>query len=439
MLKQIIFSIFLVNLVSLSTFSQTPVKEYEPPKVIEGSNLLLNSNPNMHIFNSDNSLQQTRVSYNIDINANYTRWRLTNSIDYTFKANISTYFRRYSYPIFENRKYYSSLFLNMRGGLSYYLLKNKFFIGTYAKFSQSISNSDKPRTYISLFPNIGYGKIIDAMVVNETSNFEKVLLKENYISKPFDNMTRQIINNLLDKRNHSEYYSKYKDDAEIEFFTELEKYLLREKVISKPLNARATIKLLQTLENSSFILFPLFKGYQLQAEFNYIKSNTKDTIVFPQTITLNGAYGLPLGSKTSLLFTSHFIFPISSSFNVDYRQFNMHSPIFLKSEFQLENNYSLVNPSFIYLGNDLYDYKAAASVYLFHYLNPTVGIIGSIEYTTGKKKLLSKKLDNFLNADAVLLFNILNKMKLSTGVHFSQYPKDSYNFSFSSGISYFIF
>ncbi len=431
--------IILYFLPGLCSFSQNIVDEYKLPKVIEGSNLSIYANPNLYITKYDNSSQSNLVSIFANISSSYSKWRLTNKIDYSIKAGLSTSFYKLTRTYFDERNFLAAVSFNIRGGLSYYLTKNKFFIGSYTEAAQTISSSSKPSSYISVYPFIGYGKIVDAFVVNETSNFERVLKRENYINRPFDKVTRQLINSLLDKKNGNEFSSKYKDDADIEFFTELEEYLIKKNIINKPLNARTTLKLYQTLKNSSFILFPLYKGYQFQAEFNYMNSNRKDTSVFPQTITLNAVYGLPMGKNNSLLFSSHFIIPLNNDYNIDFVRLFMHSPVFLKSEFQKINNYEEINPSIISLYDKLFDYKVAAKIGIFQYLSETAGFNANIEYTLGKVKKPAVNYKYFLEANAILIFNILNKLRLSSGIYFTHFAERKYRFSIYNSFTYSIF
>lgn len=437
MLRKVNLFIFLVNLISLTSFSQNPIKEYEQPKVIEGSNLSIYAAPNLELSNRDIKVFDSKLSYYMRFSSGYTKWRFTERLDYALSTTFTTSLSKNPYS--SNDGFRSSVEFNFRGGASYFYLKDKLFAGLYSSGSTQFSRGNKPYYNINLYPNIGFGKITDAFIVNETSNFEKVLKDEKFINKPFDKKTRMLINLILDKRNGNVFSSLFKNDAEIEFFTELEKFMLDEKIINKPLNARVTMKLYQTLYDRNFILFPLYKGYQFQAELNYPNSNYEDTIIYPYTLSLNAVYGIPLSSKTSVLFSAHYVFPLNNNYNVDFYSANMHSPVFIRSEFAKISNYNYLNRGYIPIYGNLHYYKAAAEFYIFHYLNQMAGIIGSIKYITGKQKAPNSYMDYSVIANADLVLNIINKLRFTTGIDYYFNDKKEYYLSFRSGISYFIF
>ncbi|MBZ0202975.1 MAG: hypothetical protein K8I03_08170 [Ignavibacteria bacterium] len=435
MLNKIILLISLFSF--LTAFSQEKIIEYKEPAVLEGSNLSVYVYPNLNLTNEITIESDSKLSYYLGLSSAFTKWRFTERVDYSVSAVLGTLFAKNSFPT--DNEVYSSGDIAYSAGASYYLLKNKLFAGLYSTGTAFFGKGHKPDFSGRFNPYIGYGRIKDAFIVNETSNFEKVLLDEKYLSKSFDKKTRLILNSILDKRNGNVFRSLFKDDDEIVFFTELEKFLLDEKVINKPLNARTTMKLYQTLYNRNFVLFPLYKGYQFQAELSFRSSNARDTIIFPKTLTLSAAYGLPLSIKTSMLFSTQFVFPLNSNFNRAFYETDMHNPVFMRSEFQNISNYSYVNPGYIFLDAYLYDYKAAAEIYVFHYLNNTAGVIGSFEFSAGKRKEFDNKLDYELDASTMLVLNIINKLRLDSGIFYSFDNNNKYELSFGSRISYYVF
>ncbi len=417
--------------------SQERINEYEVPAVIEGNNLSLYISPDFRLSKYTEPEAETKYSYNLDLSANYTRWRFTKSTDYTVSAIYSTYLYKPS-NVYEY-SFYSHVGTSFKGGISHYLTKDKFFAGAYSRLSAEFSNHSEPHFGGEFYPYIGFGRITDAFIVNETSNFENVLTEEKYIKKKFDKKTRSLLNSILDKRNGKEFLSLYRNDAEIEFFTELENILLKEEIIDKPLNARVTMKLYQTLYDRTFILFPIFKGYQFQAELGYHLANNSDTVVYPKTITLNAAFGLPLNNKTGLLFSGRCAFPLNRNFTEDFFDFDMHSPIFLRSEYQqIRNIYDLQSVYYNIYG-DLYDFKFACNVNLYHYINPVVGLTGRIEYVAAKRRSPDNYTDYSIYSGANLVLNIINKFRLNSGVDMFYTDEKEYHLSFSSSISYYVF
>lgn len=427
-------SVFL----SSSSRSQDIVSEYKEPQVIEGSNLTIYADPDIMYGNRYDSRSTNQFGYFIGARAYYTKWKFTNRIDYSLSSSVHLDMSKY--PDSDHDNFYSSSSFGLKGALSYYLIKDKLFIGGYNRFSAGFHNYQSSMFQNRFYPFIGYGKLTDAFIINETSNFESVLLKEKYISKPFDIKTRDLLNLLLDQRNSSVFGSLYKDDADIEFFTKLEKILLEKGIINKPLNARTTMKLYQTLTNSSFILFPLFKGFQFQAELGYITNNyDADTVRDPVTLSLNSVYGKPLGIHTSLLFYGHFVFPVNKNSNTDYYEPNMHSPVLLRAEYQLIRNYNEINPDFIYIKNGLFDYKANAGIKIFHYFNPFTGISGWFEGYIEKNKVSSLPLGYNIYTGGELLLNVLNKFRISSGVHIFKETGNGFMVHLRNSLTYYIF
>ncbi len=437
MLRKLNLFTFFISAFVLSSQSQEKIKEYEPPKVIEGSNLTLYAEPYLRYSNRDLAIDESKLTYYMYVSSEYTKWRFSERTDYSLRASLNT--SLFKGPQSDIYGIETSAQMYLKGGISYYLSKNKLFAGIYSDVIAQFQKGRYPAESISLYPNIGFGKITDAIVVNEASNFENVLKDEKYINKPFDKKTRMLLNSLLDKRNGNVFSSIFKDDAEIEFFTELEKILLEEKIIDKPLNARATMKLFQTLYDGKFILFPQYKGYQFQAELGYQNSNYMDTLKYPLTLSLNAVYGIPLSSKTSVLFSVHYVFPVNNNYNTDFYRINMHSPIFIRSDFLNISYNNFLNSGSFSISRNLYDYKYSAGFYIFHYLNRIAGIYGDIQYDAGKQKAAESGTNYVLRANGNLVFNIINKLRLATGVGYYYNDKKEYYFTFNSGISYYIF
>ena len=103
------------------------------------------------------------------------------------------------------------------------------------------------------------------------------------------------------------------------------------------------------------------------------------------------------------------------------------------------SNYRLLNDRYINLFEELYDFKASFDFYVFHYLNRMAGVTGRVEFNTGKQKTSESKFDYSVNAEADLVFNIINKLRVTTGIEYLYTSRYEYNFSLSGGISYVFF
>lgn len=433
--------LFFILFFPSAIFSQDNIKNYEPPKVIEGSNLTINSYPRISTYRVNEFSSNNITTFNVNFQTDYVRWKFTDRLNYTLRSGVSmSLYRSDKDNSYESEdRYYGSFGMNVQGGASYYLYPNCFYAGSYISAYTSVSTRNKPYHSAALYPNIGYGKLVDAFIVRETSNFEDILLKEDYIKRKFDKKTNDMINELLDRRNGTEFLSKYKDDNEIEFFTVLEALLLKNGVIEKPLNARTTLLLFRTLYNSSFVLFPIFRGFQTQAELEFDFDNGNDTLSSPKVLTLSSIYGLPLSQRTSLVFSGFFSFPVNKNYNRDYYGFNVHSPIALRSGEQFRNNFFGIVPNVFFSYNDIFSYKAAAGFNIFHNIARTVGLSGAIRFNTGKKRDEENTFDYNLQSSILLIYNILSKLRLTGGLFVSNSPRTKYSVNLQGGFTYIIF
>lgn len=426
---------------SAAVFSQDDIKNYEPPEIIEGSNLTINSDPRISTYQVDEYSSNNITTFYVSLQTDYVRWKFTDRLNYTIRSGVSMSLYRSDKDIRSESKdrYYGSFGINVQGGASYYLSPNTFYVGSYVNANASLSTLDKPYRSAVLYPNIGFGKLVDAFIVRETSNFEDILIREGYIKRKFDKKTADMINELLDRRNGSEFLSKYKDDNEIEFFTMLEALLLKNGVIEKTLNARTTLLLFRTLYNSSFVLYPVFRGFQTQAELKIDFDNIEDTLSSPKVLTLSSIYGLPLNQKTSLVFSGFFAFPVNNNYNRNYYGFDVHSPIALRSSQQFRNNFFGIVPNVFFSYNDVFSYKAAAGFNIFHNIARTVGLSGAIRFITGKKRDVENTYDYNFQSSFSLIYNILSKLQMTGSLYVSNSPRTKYSVNLQGGFTYIIF
>ncbi|MBL8017907.1 MAG: hypothetical protein JNK43_11590, partial [Ignavibacteria bacterium] len=264
MTKYCLILIAFLFTASINIYTQNPIKDYDVPKISEGMNLELSGSPRFNLQKDKSDTANSEYAYEIDLGASYTKWRFSPSLDYTLSATLSG--SSYSYPesnIIEKNEHSSRLLFGYTGSVSKYIVPKHLYFGMHSEGFLQAQYHRKPSYIFTFSPYVGTGRITNAFVVNEALNIEKILLKRGYINKVLDKDTRTLLNNLLDRRNLGEYRSKYKDNAEIHFFEETEAMLLEKGIISKPLNAAATMEIYQSFTNNKYILYPVFKGYQL--------------------------------------------------------------------------------------------------------------------------------------------------------------------------------
>jgi hypothetical protein len=448
MLKKSILYLFLHLFIISILFSQEKAKEYELPDVIEGMNLNVLVNPYLSISKESTDTSVNETNYSFRFTSSVSKWKFTPRYNYVFKAHTQGEVYKSSGDGIVSRflpKTGEEKFTYTSFGLSYeaaadYVFTDKFYFGVYNNSYFYTNNRSTPGFLTSIYPYLGYGKIVNAFVINEVSNIEEVLKREKYVTDSFNKKNRLQLNVLLDKRNTGEFSSKYKSDAEIEFFTELEKLLLKEKIINKPLDARATMKIYQSLTNGNFILFPVFKGWQINSELELLYRNDKnDTNYYPRAFTFSGIYGLPISNKSSILLSAAVSFPTNSNYNYGNYDFEIHSPVILRTKTQYNSFNQVLLPEYWFFNYwNLYDYKIFGKVNYFHNFSSTVGFSVSLNFVTGKRKQ-ENYFNRILSGEAILKYNIINKLTIESGLYFRALDKYDYSVSFGTFIGYNIF
>ena len=443
-----VFAALSVILTPRFLFSQDEIKNYLPPEVIKGSDLNVSFNSSFSSSKSNYSGDK-RTGGRLNFNGSYDCWKLTDRLNYAISALSNINFEKSNSTdvisnadISEERVYLSSSNY-LRAGASYYFLKNKLYGGIFTKTSAYFGNKTKPYYNADFFPSIGFGKLVDAAEVTDADNFEKVLIKQKVISKPLSADVKKKLIELLDRRNNSEFYSKYKDDAEIEFYSQVERLLTDEGVISSPLSSRTTLKLFQTLSNSKFIFYPKYKGYQFQAEIDYTMDNGGFEAVqteYFKSATLSAIYGLPINAKLSLLGTAFFTVPVKYNYLDDYDYYDFHSPISLVQYFQRPNYNNELVPFFEgSKGSESFSYKMSGAVDAFYNINSIAGAnfhgqLNLAKLTGGAGSALAS-----YEIRAELDYNILSKMILELSVNYDKSFYSGYDFGGAFRINYIIF
>jgi hypothetical protein len=420
-----------------STFSQNPIKDYEIPKVTQGTNLVFSGSPRLSFEKANVDSAESEFGYDIDLSAQYSIWRFTPSLDYTLRGSIYAFSASDPEPIImERNSVFNTFSARFDGAAAKYVIPKHLYVGMFTGMQLHTRTGIYPSTYLSFSPFVGTGKMTDAYVVNEASNIESILLKRGYISKAFDRSARTLLNNLLDKRNYGEYNSKFRDNAEIQFFTDAEELLLAKGIISKPLNAAATMEIYQSLTNSKYILFPVFKGYYLQAEFSYTQQIYEHDKYFDRSASLSAVYGIPLGLKTGTVISAAIVLPLSDQSEAGMGH-EIYSPILLKERQSIRNNSGYIDPDIYFNSGRKCDFKSVLEFNIFHNFSTFAAIKGHLNIDAEKLKDADTRYT--LNGGADLEFYILSRLSISAyaDVNFSR--TKSYSISTGGYISYYVF
>ena len=441
-------ALLVLILFNHAAFSQNDIETYTPPKLVEGNNLILATNPYFSAGKNtsiNGESEEDRTYYNINANLLYTRWRYTQKFNYTVRSSLRTYLSKnggilylMNQPRYANdERAETDLGIDMDGGSNYYFFKNLIYAGVYTNFNYSVSNLHKPNISLRLYPAIGVGQIFNAARVNRTLNIQQVLIEEKIVTTPLPEKTRKKLTELLDKYYLGEFTSKYKDDSEIEFYTRVETILKEDGIISGTLNSRTVLKLFQALNNDNFLYFPNYKGCQFQAELEYLVnsyrrfSDANESKLY--SLTLSGLYGLPIGIKNNFTGSVFFTIPLQPEYLGDFFDFNFHSPISL-----VEYNSSFSVPQFdAAYYNDEIKYAAGTKVTFYHLLNKTAAL--SFTMQGNYAKTIQNWDRSSYRVNASLLYNVLSKLRGVINLGASKNFYSVYNIYLSGGFSYYIF
>jgi hypothetical protein len=435
--------------------AQDDVRNYEPPKAMKGSDLRVylygrfsqsNDESSIGII-ADNPYDGERFERSVSSNLStiLKKWKLSDKLNYDGDASVSTsafsYHRESSYDT--NTHNSVRLSSGVDGGMNYYLSKNSFYVGLNAGANVRFETGASPFSENYVGPNIGYGRIVNASQVERTINFEKDLMKRGIISGKISNASRKKLTELFDRRVNQEFIYKFKEDDEIEFFSDVEKLLRDEGVISGPMDARTTLKLYQLLTNERFIYYPKYKGYQIQAMFVYpfgVKYGEK--IENPYQLALSGVYGLPLSYNTSLLFYGYF----SKQFNLkDYDPYYYYySYMNIRNILQLEipaNSSERFGPHFYAMRGYDNDYLLLGNFYAFHSFSELFGMWGFLSISHSEQKFSDFGASS-VTEKIELDYAILSKTYLSSSATAFQIIRAGnvkYDARLSLGLTYVVF
>ena len=440
-----VFVALSVILIPRFLFSQNEIKNYEPPAVLKGTNLALSFNTSFSSVKESINLNKS-TSGELDFTGNYVNWKLADKLNYVIDASADVNYHQSNTTEKTESDIITSKHsqLNLNAGISYYFLKNKIYGGAFIKSLGSFQNNVRPFFSSDIFPSIGCGKLVNAAELTDESNFEKVLLQEKLITKPLNQLVRKKLTELLDRRNNSEFTSKYHDDADIEFYAHVENLLIDEGIINGPLSSRTVLKLFQTLSNSKFVFYPRYKGYQFQAELDYNENNNRlvDTIPvsYLKSATFSAIYGLPLNMKLSLLGSAFLTIPVHYDYLDYYNQYTFNSPVTLYQYFQIPNyKYNLKPSYFGYAAEERYSFQASGVLDAFYNISSLAGANFHSQLNVAKIINEANDLAASFEFGATFNYNILSKMYLSFTTNFERSFYSGYELNGSLRIYYNIF
>lgn len=453
-MKKILCFAFLLQPFML--YSQDLVKDYEPPEIMTGSNLILSTSPNISIEKYVNRNPRSYNMFYANGSASFSNWRFMKKLNYSLSSELFMSASKYDFTILEipkkpdtgnDENHQINLYfrLMLKCGMNYYIFKN-IYTGAFIDYQHNISKESKPSSRVDAFPVLGIGRIYNTARVTEAINFQNVLMAEKVITKPLPGVTMKKLIVLLDKRTDRDFTSKFKEDDEIEFFTMIEKTLLEDGIIQNGLGSRTVLKLFQALTSSSFFYFPNYKGFLFQTEArvtslnNYYQYNENEQKNGIESITLSGLYGMPLGLRNNLTCTLFFTLPVQQKYLDDFYDFNFHSPITLIENTQngrYETGYHMIIPDFYRIDYiDKVKYSTGAQVSFFHILNKSAGLFASASGNFAKVENHERASVKLYSS---LIYNILNRLHISTSAGFYKSYYTTYNFFVNGGMYYYIF
>lgn len=440
MKKTFLFFIIIFNCSVL--FSQDEIKNYKPPKIMKGSNLQLD-------MGSQSEADNDSKSFSSGLGLGYTRWKYSDRLNYIISFRLTGSYQTFRNSYFGgNTDSYSSLYNSIEGGMNYYFKKNIFYAGFNGSTHMEFRTRRKPYSSNYLGPNIGIGKIVNASQVARTQNFEKVLRKEKINADKLPYSVKIKLTELFDRRNNREFIYKFKDDDEINFFSEVEKLLKDERIIISSLDARTILKLFQLLTNNKFLYYPKYKGYQFQTMLYYPLVTRKLSDSYQ--LIFSGVYGLPLNYKTSFVLYGFF----SKAFNNNNESYNSYHNYNVRNIFPLSlytNQNERFAPYFPGENNfdedfETPDYSLSGSVNGFHNFTEFFGLRAGVSgrYSSYKRYLGVDTIynQNSLTENINLDYAILSRLILSASISSHQSfinKKIRYRFSAEVGINYTMF
>lgn len=390
---KILLYFLLVLIFATNIYGQNLFKDYTLNDTIRGEKLTLGTNNIGYQHNSENG------NYiNFGVNSIYNKWKFTPTSQYFLQANAYTSYTRLNYydpTIIERGESFSrdyeysfSNFVYLAAGGSHYFKPNSVYLSVAAstelRTENNNYNGDNGYSSIKgqgfLWTGLGYGRINNAEGLERAQVVSEILFKKNIITKKLSQQTLKELDKKLFEFRNGNYLNDYLDDESIIFMKDAEAILIKNNELNKSLDAESSVRLLQTLLNTSkrYYFYPRYIGYQLDAQLQtQVFSDVKPKENY---LKFSGVYGLPVSNKTNLLFTTSYRYML----NNDARGFMNWFPNYY-SFYGLLSDYNNVQFNVPHRGlgvlsssgyEDLRGHKSQISVAInaTHSLNSTAGL-----------------------------------------------------------------
>lgn len=432
-MKALAIVVFGIMVFSAALHSQNDVKQYQAPEIMSGKNLTVNFFGSLSAYkNHDDSSGSRRGNFQGSVD--YINWKFARKLNYVINASSSLYGNTKKYGTTNNESENSAVLnAGLRSVFSYYMYKN-FYAGTGLNLSSSFETSIKPLIASELFPFIGYGRLYNAGQTTNSFNFEKVLKDEKIIRGPLSYKVKRELTEILDRRNTGEYTSKYLDDSEIEFYSEVEEVLMKNGIISEPMDARTILKLVQSLSNSKFVRYPVYKGYELQCEVHYLVNKLSEIDDYPDsrmtTLTAGSTFGIPIRQRLNMIGSLFVLLPLNKNYINSYGIYNYHSPAAIRESREILY-YNIPPANHISYGGIIYSLMATTVADVFYSINSFTGISLHSQVDIGKIK--DGGTQSYFQLGLSYSHNILSRLQFGVSAYFlrsyiKQYDVES-NFS----------
>lgn len=452
-MRNIIIAIFLVFTTNLS-FSQS------------SDTALINLNSdgflvNVRSFNISNNLygfprhNDNSSGIDITLGLDATAWKFTKKYNV---AGMTSVYGEYVYLSYKEEyqnvdqvdadSYYKyrAFFGDAFGEGDYYFNDNiystaslgtQFYNGTNEIFdvvSEETSIYPYKEFYMYSWLGVGFGRIINTSSITKQINFEKILREQKLIDGPLSADVKSKLDVLLEKRNNKDFISEYHDNSDAIFFAEVEKVLKSSGVIENTLNAETTIRMYDALNNSRYLYYPNYTGFQLQLEAQEQLNND----IFQNFLTFSGIYGRPLSSKANFLVSGFFSLPLNEHadaqglfYNGFKNPFDNFLPVIVE-RYKIDNTSYLRSKEYVVSFDKNLNYLTGAKALMFYKLNEFAGIRGYVSSVLSKPDSLS--VANSSNIGAILDYNIFSHLTLNFQTEYnitSDYkPEFYYNLGF---------
>ncbi len=380
--------------------------------------------------NFTNNISNTS-SYNpykqvlIHLQINSTAWKFSKKYNLIGMAEVDGLYRYHDgleYGYNKNRYVQGKAF----GGGDYYIANSFYSTASVSTaFSngttENVDNYEPSRSHKYSYRNainyfwlgLGYGRIVNTASITKEGNFEQILKERKVLISSIPASVKKELDILIEKRNNMDFISKYKDDADAEFFGQVEKILRENGVIKDKIDAETTIRLYNSLINNRYLYYPNYSGYQIQLEGQYQMNSD----IFNNFVIASGILGVPLSSRSNFLFSGFFSLPLNDHadagglfFNGFKTPFNNYIPV-LAQKYKIENTDYLQSREYVSYHEQDMSYFAGGKAILFYKFDDFAGIRGYVSSVVGKPDTLS--VTNASNIGAILDYNIFSHLTLN--------------------------